>query len=178
MGWLTFCPGRTKCSQQNGHCIHRCSNRSVKSVSSPRLKCLGHKHSEHKLDGSHSLCLPSNGSPSQDDPKNQAMLLPDYCHSPRLARDALVLGLSAALNKDPTATSGVPQLCVPQQSTTSQPARLVSRSGQLQEQGFSVEVAERIAEPQMSSTMTIFTSSGPYLKNGTEKIWWISPLSL
>ena len=49
-----------------------------------------------------------------------------------------------ALNRDPTATPGVnnssqtvPQLCVPQQSTTPQPPRLVSRSGQLQEQGFS-----------------------------------------
>ena len=35
---------------------------------------------------------------------------------------------------------------------------LVSRSGQLQEQGFSVEVAERIAAPQRSSTRTIYKS--------------------
>ena len=48
----------------------------------------------------------------------------------------------------------VPQLCVSQQSTTSQPPR----SGQLQEQGFSVEVAERIAAPQTSSTRTIYKS--------------------
>ena len=34
----------------------------------------------------------------------------------------------------------------------------VSRSGQLQEQGFSVEVAERIAAPQWSSTRTIYKS--------------------
>ena len=54
-------------------------------------------------------------------------------------------------------TQTVPQLCVPQQST-SQPPRLVSRSGQFQEQGFSVEVAERIAAPQRSSTMTIYKS--------------------
>ena len=33
--------------------------------------------------------------------------------------------------------------------------------GQLQEQGFSVEVAERIAAPQRSSTRTIYKSSGP-----------------
>ena len=53
--------------------------------------------------------------------------------------------------RDPTATSGVsnssqtvPQLRVPQPVTTSQPPRLVSRSGQL----LSVEVAERIAAPQ------------------------------
>ena len=75
------------------------------------------------------------------------------------------LGPSAALNRDPTATSSandssqtVPQLCVPQQSTASQPPRLVSRSGQLQEQGFSVEVAERISAPLRSSTRTIYKS--------------------
>ena len=86
-------------------------------------------------------------------------------NSPRLARDALVLGPSAALNRDPTATSSVnnssqtvPQFCVPQLSTASQPPCLVSRSGQLQEQGFSVEVAERIAAPQRSSTRTIYKS--------------------
>ena len=138
---------------------------STVRVSSPRPKCLGHRCSEHKLDGSHCLCLPSDGSPSQGDPKNQAMPLPDHRNSPRLARDALVLGPSAALNRDPTSTSSVnnssqtvPQLCVPQQSTTSQPPNLVSRSGQLQEQGFSVEVAQTIADPQRSSTRTIYKS--------------------
>ena len=71
---------------------------------------------------------------------------------PRLARDALVLGPSAALNRDLTpvthvnnTSQTVPQPSVPQQSTSSEPSRLVSRSGQFQEQGFSVEVAEKIA---------------------------------
>ena len=80
--------------------------------------------------------------------------MPDHCNSPRLARDALVLGPSAALNRDPTSASSVNnssqtilQLCASQQATTSQPQRLVSRSGQLQEQGFSVEVAETISVP-------------------------------
>ena len=138
---------------------------STVRISCPRPKGLGHRCSEHKLDGSHCLCLPSNGSPLQGDPKNQAMPLPDHRNNPRLARDALVLGPSAALNRDPTATSSinnppqtVPQLCVSQQSSTSQPPRLVSRSGQLQEQGLSVEVAERIAAPQRSSTRTIYKS--------------------
>ena len=138
---------------------------STVHVSHPRPKCLGHRCPEHKLDGSHCLCLPSDGSPSQGDPKNQAVPLPDHSNSPRLARDALVWGPSAALNRDPTATpvvnnssQTIPQLCVPQQSTTSQPPHLVSRSGQLQEQGFSVEVAERIAAPQRSSTRTIYKS--------------------
>ena len=134
-------------------------------VSYPRPKGLEHRCSEHKLDQPHGLRLPSYGSPSQGDPKNQAMPLPDHRDSPRLARDALVLGPSAALNRDPTTTPSVndptqtvPQLCVPQQSTTAEPPRLVSRSGQLQEQGFSVEVAERIAAPQRSSTRTIYRS--------------------
>ena len=115
---------------------------STVCISCPRPKGLGHRCSEQKLDRSHCLCLASDGSPSQADPKNQAMLLPDHCSSPRLARNTLVLGPSAALNRDPTATSGVndcsqtvPQLCVPQQSTASQPLHLVSRSGQLREQG-------------------------------------------
>ena len=94
-------------------------------VSNPRPKGLGHRCSELKLDGSHFLYLPSDGSPSQGDPKDPTMPLPDHHNSPRLARDALVLGPSAALNRDPTTTPSVndstqtvPQLCVPQQSTT------------------------------------------------------------
>ena len=104
-------------------------------------------------------------APSQGDPKDQGMLLPDHRNSPRLARDALVLGPSAALNRDPTTTPSVndptqtvPQVCVPQQPPAPEPPRLVSRSGQLQEQGFSVEVVERIAAPQRSSTRTIYSS--------------------
>ena len=37
--------------------------------------------------------------------QNQAMPFPDHRNSPRLARGALVLGPSAALNRDPTSTS-------------------------------------------------------------------------
>ena len=65
-----------------------------------------------------------------------AIQLSDHCNSPRLARDALVLEPRAALNRHPTSSTSVknssqtvPQLCVSQQSTTSQPPRLVSRSG-------------------------------------------------
>ena len=138
---------------------------STVRVSYPRPKDLRHRCSKHKLDGSHCLCLPSNDSPSQGDPKNQTMQLSDHTYSPRLARDALVLGPSADLKRDPTATPSVnntpetvPQLRVPQQSATSQPPLLVSRSGQLQEQGFSMDVAERLAAPQRSSTRTIYKS--------------------
>ena len=65
---------------------------STVRVSSPRPKYLGLRCSEHKLVRYHCLCFPFHGSPSQGDPKNQALQLPDHCNSPRLARDALVLG--------------------------------------------------------------------------------------
>ena len=80
---------------------------STVRISSPRPKCLGHRCFEHKLVGSHCLCLLSYGSPSQGDPKNQAIQLPYHCNSPRLARDALDLGPSAALERDPTSTTSV-----------------------------------------------------------------------
>ena len=94
------------------------------------------------------------------------MQLPDHCNNPKLTRDALVLGPSAALNRDPTSVTSVnnsshTQLCISQQSTTSHPSRLVSRSGRLQGRSFSLEVAERIAAPQGSSTRIIYKSSGP-----------------
>ena len=59
--------------------------------------------------------------PLQGDPKDQAMPLPDHRNSPKLARNALVLGPSAAHNRDPTTTPSVndptqtvPLVCVPQ----------------------------------------------------------------
>ena len=42
--------------------------------------------------------------------KSGKKLLPDHRNNPRLARDALVLGPSAALNRDPTSTSSVKSL--------------------------------------------------------------------
>ena len=63
---------------------------STVHISCPRPKGLEHRCSEHKLDESHCLCLPSYGSPSQGDPKDHAMPLPDHRNSPRLVRDVLV----------------------------------------------------------------------------------------
>ena len=147
-----------------------------------RPKCLRHICSEHKLDGSHCLCLPSNSSPSQGDPKNQAMLLPDHRNSPRLARDALVLGLSAALNRDPTATSivnnssqTVPQLRVPQHLSLHTWCLGVDSS----KNKASLWRWQRELLPLRGHQQGLSTSqSGPYLRNGPEKIRWISPLHL
>ena len=110
------------------------------------------KCSEHSLVGSRSILLPSIGSPSQNDQKNSSVELSHYPDKPRLARDTLVFGLSTAVNGNPTLVSIVntpktgSQPSVSQQSTIPQPSCLVSRSEQLQEHRFSVEVAWRIAK--------------------------------
>ena len=154
---LSFCPSCHQCPSccQKSTC-GRSSAKFLAGLVLPGIKSEGSIHtmgrvcstlqsetpsnqvSEPKLDESHCLCLPFDSFPSQGDQKNQVVPLPDHHNSPRLARDALVFGPSAALNRDPSATSSVnnssqtvPQLCVPQQSTTSQPPHLVSRSGQL-----------------------------------------------
>ena len=99
---------------------------SIICISGPRPTCLGYRCSEHKLVGFHCLCLPSNSSLSQGDPKILGKQLPHHSNSHRLARDTLVLGPSAALNRDPTLATSVnntsqtiSQPSVSQQSTTS-----------------------------------------------------------
>ena len=129
-------------------------------VSHPRPKGLGHRCSEHKLDGSHCLCLPSDGSPSQGDPKDQAMPLliiiiaPGWPGMPWFW-DLVQLSTEIPLQL-PVSTALLKQSH--KYVFHNNPPRLVSRIGQLQEQGFSVEVAERIAAPQGSSTRTIYKS--------------------
>ena len=154
---------------------------STVRISCPRPKCLGHRCSEHKLDGFHCLCLPFNGPPSQGDPKNQAMLLPGHHNSLRLARDALVLGPSAALNRDPTTASSVnssqtvPQLCVPQHlNLHAWYIRMNSSKNKASLWRWQRELLPLRGHQQGPST----SQSGPYLRNGAEKIRWISPLHL
>ena len=72
--------------------------------------------------------------------------------------DLVQISTEIPLQLPVSTTQTVPQVCVPEQPATSQPPRLVSRSRQLQEQGFSVEVAERIGAPQRSSTRTFYKS--------------------
>ena len=155
---------------------------STVRISCPRPKGLGHRCSEHRLDESHCLCLPSCGSPSQGDPKDHAKLLPDHRNSPRLARDALVLGPSAALNRDPTTppsvndpTQTVPQVCDPQQLNLHAWCLGADNSkNKASLWRWQRELLLLSGHQQGPST----SQSGPYLKNGAEKIRWISPLHL
>ena len=155
---------------------------STVRISCPRPKGLGHRCSKHKLDQPHGLCLPSYSSPSQGDPKDQAMPLPDHRNSPRLAKDALVLGPSAALNRDPTTTPSVndptqtvPQVCVPQQLNLHACCLGADNSkNKASLWRWQRELLLLSGHQQGPST----SQSGPYLKNGAEKIRWISPLHL
>ena len=82
-----------------------------------QTKCLGHRCSKHNWSGLTAYAYPPTALLHKVI-QNQAIHLPDHYNSPRLARDALVLGPSAALNRYPTSASSVnnssqtvPQLC-------------------------------------------------------------------
>ena len=91
------------------------------------------------------------------------------------------MGPIAALNRDTTPVTSVNNTFKQSHNqvfhNNPQHLNLVSRSGQLQEQNFSVEVAKWLpvkGHQQLPST----SQSGPYLRNGEEEIRWISPLPL
>ena len=110
---------------------------------------------KHKLVKPCSLCLPSNSSTSKSNTKGPPVQLPPNPDSPGLTGHALVLGSGPSIRGNSTSVAcisksaqAVKQPGVSQQSAIPQSPCLVSRSEQLQEQGFSSEVAERIAAPQ------------------------------
>ena len=197
--------GQTKCRQQNGHCIHRCSNRSVKKWFTPHVDLfatrLNHKLPlyvspvpdpnawdvdalKHKLDGSHCLCLPSDAFLHRVIPKIRQcscliiVIAPGWPGMPWFW-DLMQLSTEILLQL-PVSTNLLKQShnyvfhSNPQHVNLNTWCLGVDSS----KKGFSLEVAERIAAPQRSSTRTIYSQSGPYWRNGAVKIWWISPLPL
>ena len=154
-------------------------------VSYPRPQGLGHRCSKHRLDQPHGLCLPSYGSPSQGDPKDQAMPLPDHRDSPRLARDALVWDLVQLSTEIPL------QLPVSTTLLKQSHKYMFHNNPQLlnlhawclgadnSKNKASLWRWQRELLPLSGHQQGPSTSqSGPYLKNGAEKIRWISPLHL
>ena len=117
--------------------------------------------------------------------QNQTMLLPDHRNSPRLARDALVLGPSAALNRDPTAASGVNNTLKQSHNYAfhSNPQHLNHHTWCLGVDSSKNKASlwrwQREFLPLRGHQQELSTNqSGPYLKKGAEKIWWFSPLPL
>ena len=106
-------------------------------------------------------------SPSQGGPKDQAMPLPDHRNSPRLASDVLVLGPSAALNRDPTITPSI-------NDSTQSGGGADNSKNKASLWKWQRELLPLSGHQQGPPT----SQGGPYLKNGTEKIRWISLLHL
>ena len=142
------------------------SQTSTVGISCPRPKGLGHRSSEHELDGSHCLCLPSDGSPTQGDPKIRhcycliIVIAPGWPWMPWFwdlvqvsTEIPLQLPVSTTLLKqshnyvfhsNPQHLNNLHAWCLGVDSSKNK--------------GFSVEVAERVAAPQRSSTRTIYKS--------------------
>ena len=137
---------------------------STVCISSPGPTCSGHICTKHKLVRSCCLCLPSLSSPSHGDPKISqyycliSLIIPGWSGMSLFFGPSAVNGDSILVTTANNTSQTVPQPSVSLKSTTSEPPCLVSRNGQLQEQSFSVEVKERLASPQRSSTRTIYKS--------------------
>ena len=154
-------------------------------ISCPRPKGLGHRCSEHKLDESHCLCLPSNGSPSQGDQK----ITQCYCLTIVIAPgwpgmpwfwDLVQLSTEIPLQL-PVSTTLLKQshnyvfLSNPQHLNLHAWCLIVDTSkNKASLWKWQRELLPLRGHQQRSST----GQSGPYLRNGAEKIWWISPLHL
>ena len=59
------------------------------------------------INWSQTICIPSLGSPLQGNLENPSVQLSHNPNSPRLAKDALVSGPSAALNRNPTPVASI-----------------------------------------------------------------------
>ena len=141
--------------------------------------------SKHKLDEPHGLCLNSYGSPSQGDPKDQAMPLPDHRNSPRLPGmpwfwDLVQLSTEIPLQL-PVSTTLLKQSHKyvfhnnPQQLNLHAWCLGADNSkNKASLWRWQRELLLISGHQQGPST----NQSGPYLKNSAEKIWWISPLHL
>ena len=159
---------------------------STVRISSPRPKCLGHRCSKHKLVRSHCVCLPSHGSPSQGDPKNQAIQLPDHCNSPRLARDALVLGLVQFSIEIVPLQLPVSRTLLKQSHNYvlhNNRQHLILHAWCLGVDSSKNKVSlwrwqKELLPLRGHQQGPSISQSGPYLRNGAEKIRWISPLPL
>ena len=158
---------------------------STVRVSYPRPEGLGHRCSKHKLDGSHCLCLPSNGSPSQGDPKIRQcncliiLIAPGWPGMPWFW-DLVQLSTEIPLQL-PVSTTFLMQShnyvfhSNPQHLNLHAWCLGVDNSkNKASLWKWQRELLHLSGHQQVPST----NQSGPYLNNGAEKIRWISPLHL
>ena len=146
---------------------------------------MGNRCSEHKLVGSHCLCLPSRASPSQDDPKIRQSNCLVILIAPNWPGMHWFLDLVQLLTEIPLQLSVSITLLKQSQNQVfhNNPQHLDlytwclgvdSSKNKASLWKWQRELLPLKGHQQGPST----SQNGPYLKNGAEKIWWISPLPL
>ena len=132
-------------------------------VSHPGSGGMGSGLPQHIMGQHGCLCIPSNGSPTQDHPEAPITVVQANPDRTGLAHKAMVLGPSGIVSRPTQTTSSntvttqtTIEPSVPQPTGVPESPRVVSRSSALQAQGFSAEVADRIAAPQRLSTRRIY----------------------
>ena len=134
-------------------------------LSDPGSSGLGSRCPEHPMGKPGRLCFSSHHPTAQGCTKTSITNVQADTYRPRLANKTMILGPCGNVTGRPTMTSSNPNLTqttteqpLPHQPDFPQPPCLVSRSTALQQSGFTVEVAERIAAPPRLSTRAIYSS--------------------
>ena len=126
---------------------------------------LGSGRSKHILEKHDRLRLFPHSTTTKSGPKVTVPGMQVHPDSPGLANEVVVLGSGGTVSRPPKttptnslATQTTTEQPIPHSPRVPQPPRMVSRSSILQDQGFSAEVADRIAAPQRLSTRAIYAS--------------------
>ena len=133
-------------------------------VSHSRSSSMGSGCAKHLLEEHGRIRFPPNSSPTQSSSKVTVSVMQANPHSTGLANKTVVLGPGGTVSQSPKTTSTymlatqtTTEQPIPHSPGIPQPPRLIS-STTLQNQGFSAEVADRIAAPQRPSTRAIYAS--------------------
>ena len=131
----------------------------------PEPTGLGSGRSKHILEKHDRLRLSPHSTTTKSGPKVTVPGMQAHPDSPGLANEVVVLGSGGTVSRPPKttptnslATQTTTEQPIPHSPRVPQPPRMVSRSSILQDQGFSAEVADRIAAPQRLSTRAIYAS--------------------
>ena len=134
-------------------------------VSVPGSNGLESRCNDNQLGKSAFLCISPNQTPSTSYSKDKDRNLSRNNNSSKLAKTKLVCksskhksGRSHKTSSSEKAVKTAPSQCVPSTSSISEPPCLESKLSQLEKQGFSKKVAERISKNQRNSTLNLYHS--------------------
>ena len=128
-------------------------------------QCFCSRCPQHNVGQDGRVRIPPNRPPAQDSAETSITVVQAHPSSPRLANETLVLGPGGDVHSNTPTTPTNQDLAqttneqpVPQPTGIPESPRVVSRSSTLRAQGFSQEVADRIAAPQRLSTRRIYAN--------------------